>query len=118
MTAERELKSCPFCGGRDIIVPAQRATFARCLTCEAEGPYAKTQTDGAATWNRRFASDDRDSVIEECAKVAEALGERFDAGSQKFISSETDKYNSMQERSGGCFQSAKAIRALKHSLET
>lgn len=54
----------------------------------------------------------RAAIVEECSQVAETLGARFDEGSQQFISSEPDKYDQMQERAGGCYQAAKAIRAL------
>jgi hypothetical protein len=75
--------------------------------------FFETLTEAADLLQSRRSTPERDAVIEECARVAEALGERFDEGSQKFISSEPDKHDQMQARGGGCNQAAKAIRSLK-----
>jgi hypothetical protein len=83
-----------------------------CTMCGCTLETGEEWQHGAA-WNRR-PQEGRDEALEEAAKVADDLGYRFEAGAQKFISSDPERHEMMENRAGGCWQAAKAIRALKH----
>ncbi len=52
MPEEMKLKSCPFCGGNDVI--SHKGSRQRmCMKCGAEGPEAKSRNDSDGLWNRR-----------------------------------------------------------------
>ncbi|QEE86022.1 Lar family restriction alleviation protein [Acetobacter oryzoeni] len=50
-----ELKSCPFCGSREISTPhpSDFNTWVHCLICMAEGPVKDTAHAAIAAWNTR-----------------------------------------------------------------
>ena len=61
---EAELLPCPFCGGKAIIMNAQkpferrRRAFAACMVCGVEMPrIARSKKEAAAVWNRRIADE-------------------------------------------------------------
>jgi Lar family restriction alleviation protein len=48
-----ELKACPFCGGRELIMREAWRCWVRCCGCGAEGGYGDDEAEAAAKWNRR-----------------------------------------------------------------
>ncbi len=44
-----------------------------CRTCDAEGPYAKTEAEAIAAWNRRAEQDDGWQPIETAPKNAKVM---------------------------------------------
>jgi Lar family restriction alleviation protein len=48
-----ELKTCPFCGGTDIMSFDTGAHWVSCQTCGAEGPVVDDREDAVAKWNER-----------------------------------------------------------------
>ena len=58
-----ETKSCPHCGSTKIVVVdngvdgLERRYWARCTSCAAEGPWAKTYNGAIEWWNMRASED-------------------------------------------------------------
>lgn len=55
-----ELKPCPFCGGKNIIVGGNECAFdgsmgyiVECVECEASTGWCKTEFDATEAWNCR-----------------------------------------------------------------
>ena len=49
-----ELKSCPFCGNKNIQLFLDDVNFAMlCTKCMAEGPICETEQEAIDAWNRR-----------------------------------------------------------------
>lgn len=72
---ERELKPCPFCGGRAAIQQGGFTKYVMCLKCEVMGPNLASDVELIDAWNRR-TTPDREAIIEECISVA--TGERLE----------------------------------------
>lgn len=78
MSEELNLKGCPFCGMQGEV--AQRhnpmskwkwSVDCADTTCGMSGPVEASPAEAIAAWNLRSPATERDSAIEECAKVAE-----------------------------------------------
>lgn len=56
-----ELKPCPFCGGRAVILSEETPTFtfyfASCIRCGIKTPHLTTKRDVFNKWNRRIESE-------------------------------------------------------------
>ena len=53
---ETTAKPCPFCGGIRMEGDGGDGQFwLRCLSCAAEGPWARTPTGAVNDWNRRVS---------------------------------------------------------------
>ncbi|GBR60811.1 hypothetical protein AA18889_2479 [Acetobacter senegalensis DSM 18889] len=48
-----ELKSCPFCGGRDLKIQEPYYAFVHCDECGTEGPFRDTEAEAIEKWNTR-----------------------------------------------------------------
>lgn len=48
-----KLKSCPFCGGRDIRIMGSMYAYVYCAACGVEGPLKPTREGAATAWNTR-----------------------------------------------------------------
>jgi Lar family restriction alleviation protein len=71
-----KLKVCPFCGDSgDLRVSYVRCSdehqwfHVECPDCVITGPHAFVEGAAIAAWNTR--TDDRASIIEECAVIAD-----------------------------------------------
>ncbi len=68
MTAENELKPCPFCNGMNIEFVHAPETWMECDGCGANGPMG---TDGKTKWNLAYCWKllaERESRIKELEK--------------------------------------------------
>ena len=65
MSAEVELKPCPFCGGK----AEYEGLYVYCTKCYVRMPNEPDEAEAITAWNTRHS--DREGVIEECARVAE-----------------------------------------------
>lgn len=75
-----DLKPCPFCGSKSIILwevkPDEATAFQGeslwcvfCESCEAEGPHKTTATVAASGWNCRLAGDIASVLQENTSKI-------------------------------------------------
>lgn len=85
---ERELKPCPFCGGRAKVDNGglnYEYYWAKCTKCGTEQPLSNTVDAAAANWNRRHGDDRRcgecgnfnkgDGTLHRCKNVRECINE-------------------------------------------
>jgi hypothetical protein len=47
------LRPCPFCGGQAALAIVVGGHAARCVACEALGPWADNAPQAVANWNQR-----------------------------------------------------------------
>jgi hypothetical protein len=70
-----QLKACPYnCGPVDppyVMTDDTPRHYVRCDSCGAQGPRCQTKRQAIAEWNAVTRTDDRASIIEECARAAE-----------------------------------------------
>lgn len=74
-TPSDELKACPLCGGQaELGIDDHERYQVLCLNrnCYLIGPARSEERNAIAAWNRRPTSSRR-SVLEEAARVADAL---------------------------------------------
>lgn len=48
-----ELKPCPFCGSKSILVTKPTTWQAWCTSCKAIGPWKIEKRDAIEAWNKR-----------------------------------------------------------------
>ena len=58
----KDIKPCPFCGGKAFLGQYQTNFFAtlyavRCEDCNSVGKSCKTEEEAAEAWNRRVNND-------------------------------------------------------------
>ncbi|UEP23148.1 Lar family restriction alleviation protein [Burkholderia ambifaria] len=68
---ERELKPCPFCGGRAAIQQGGFTKYVMCLKCEVMGPNLASDVELIDAWNRR-TTPDREAWISVDERLPEA----------------------------------------------
>lgn len=97
--SERELLPCPFCGFDDIRETHHGGASYTvwCGHCWANSPHDTTPREAREAWNRRSPS--RQSLLEEAAKVADRMAEKWEPVSLKGVH--------------GCESVAREIRLLK-----
>ena len=68
-----ELKPCPFCGCKDIIIRREDYNLfgANCNDCGAEGSYCDTKEEAVEAWNKRVPQSD---LLKACQIALDALG--------------------------------------------
>ena len=52
----KEIKSCPFCGGKGgIMFAGETSVWVNCQQCDADGPWVESNEDDAIDkWNQRI----------------------------------------------------------------
>lgn len=76
------LKSCPFCGGCEVIsrgFAGNQLWRGQCRSCESCGPVRLDEEAAIAAWNRRAGDDEIAALRAEVERLREALRPFADA---------------------------------------
>lgn len=77
------LKSCPFCGGKDNHVKGYLSGFSVvCDHCEAEGPQCKAEAPAVEAWNRRTETKEALTIDEIMQSGGKPVYFRFGDGDE------------------------------------
>lgn len=66
-----ELKPCPFCKSKRLVVKSMFASFVRCLDCNATGPEGLSNREAADKWNKRAEPEKKSAEQKNKNKASE-----------------------------------------------
>lgn len=83
----KEIKSCPFCGSKDLRFPVHSTPWLHCCVCHADGPVSNSLEGALDGWNKR-SNEQVDNT--KWQAVAEKLAEYLAAICDMFPASECE----------------------------